>query len=161
MIKLVIRVGLLLAFGFVAILFVDAVAHARTRILTAETAQNDARLAMDYIKHILRTNDVVGRVATADNAILIRHRTAAYELDRWIYFRGGMLVEVLGEPDTRPDPDGENYEVIAKLHDFTVDFDAERMAVIVHIYYDCGDMIHVLTRIIGMRSDIGDGIIIL
>lgn len=161
MIKLVIKVGLLLTFGFVAILFVDAALHARARILATETSQNDARLAMDYIKHILRTNDVVGRVAIEDDAILIRHRTAAYELDRWIYFRDGMLVEVLGEPDTRPGSDGENYEVIAKLHDFRVAFDGERMAFIVHIYYDCGDMIHVLTRTIGMRSDIGDGIIIL
>ena len=165
MIKLVAKVGVALLFGFVAIMFVQEGAGVRERILAAEDAQNEARLAIDFASYTLRTNDVTGRVAIASvervnrDAILIRHRTATDEFDRWIYFEGTHLIERQTEPGEQPSQGA--YIIIASLYDFSVTYDSEYSVISIKASYEYNGTIRQLTKTIGMRSDRGDGIIIL
>ena len=165
MIKLVVKVGVALAFAFVAITFMQEGIGVRERILAAEDAQNEARLAMDFVSYTLRSNDITGRIAIAPmerigtDAILIRHRTAVEEFDRWIYFEGGKLVERQADPSEQPST-GE-YTIIAVLHDFRVTYDSVRSVISIEASYEYNGTIRQLTKMIGMRSDRGDGIIIL
>ena len=163
-IKLVIRTAFVILFGFLAIMFTSSGADARLRIMNTAHAQADARIALNYINDMLRTNDVIGRVEivnqerTGRASLLIRHRTAAYEIDRWIYFEGGRLLEAQVEPGEQP---GFDNEVIANLYDFQIIYDAERSAVNVYIYYEHSGAVRRIAMFIGMMSDRTDGVIIL
>ena len=165
MIKLVIKVGIVLGFWLVAILLVQEGMQVRERILAAENAQNEALIAIDHISYTLRTNDVVGRVKISRvehinaDGILIRHRTATDEFDRWIYFENGKLVEAKAEPGEQPDL--AEYIVIADLYDFKVTDDLARSVISIEVSYEYNGTIHRITKVIGIRSDRGDGIIIL
>jgi len=165
MIKFVIKVGVALIFAVVAIVFVHESTGVRERILAAEIAQSEARTAIDYISYTLRTNDVTGRIAIAPierisrDAILIRHRTAVEEFDRWIYVEDGNLIERQAEPGEQPSS-GE-YTIIARVYDFRVTYDHIRSVISIEISYEYNGATRQLTKTIGMRSDLGDGIIIL
>ena len=165
MIKLAIKIGVALVFGLVAILFVQEGVQVRERILAAENAQSEALIAIDRVSYMLRTNDVVGRVEIAAvedinaDGVLIRHRTAADEYDIWTYFENGQLIEVRAEPGEQPSP--VEYIVIASLYDFRVTYDSVRSVISIDVSYEYNGTIRTITKMIGMRSDRGDGIIIL
>jgi len=165
MIKLVIKVGVALVFGLVAILFVQEGVQVRERMLAVESAQSEALIAIDYISYTLRTNDVIGRVEVSrvehinTDGILIRHRTAMDEFDRWIYFENGKLIEARAEPSEQPS--GAEYIVIANLYDFRVTYDAVRSVISIEVSYEYSGTIQRVTKVIGMRSDRGDSVIII
>ena len=54
-----------------------------------------------------------------------------------------------------------NYTIIAELYDFEIEYDTDRNAIVLHLYYEHGSEIRVLTKIISLRSDRSDGIIVL
>lgn len=167
-VKIVTMTALILFFGFIAILFVRSGEQTMQRILAAGNAHTYARMAADHINVSIRTNDVIGRVdieyigRTGRNGLLIRHRTAAADFDKWIYFEDGYLLEMQTEPGESPElRRHNNYTIIAELYDFEIMYDTERNAVVLHLYYEHGGEIRVLTKIISLRSDRSDGIIVL
>jgi len=163
-IKLVVKVMFVLLFGFIAAWFVQSGEEARLRILATESAQTDARIALDHINDMLRTNDVVGRVEIAyvdrvgRASILIRHRTAAYNMDRWIYFEDGRLLEAQVLPGEQPSAE---YTIIAGLYDFQIVYDSLRSVVVINIAYEHSGGVRRITTVVGLRSDRTEGVVIL
>jgi len=159
MVKLAVRTAFVIAFSFVAVLFVQSGLETRTRILAAENARYEAHHALEYINYIIRTNDVTGRIETAhlartsETALIIRHRAAAEDFDRWIHFEDGQLREMHSPPGEQPT--GE-YIIIAKLYNVQIDYDPARRAVVVQVDYMQGETVSSITRVIGIRSERGD-----
>ena len=152
-------------FGLFALSLIASGAGVSERIAGNIDAQQDARLALNYVNVRVRQNDAVGRVEVATiprteaHGILIRHRTAAADFDRWIYFENGRLLEALTDPGQYP-----LYALstaIAEIYSFNVSYQSGRNIVDIAIEYEYNGEIQYVSKAIRLRSDRSDGIIIL
>lgn len=163
--KFILAVLFMIFLGIAALALIQSGDLAVERVAESKNSQAGARIAASYINARLRMNDAIGRVEvaridrTGGSGILIRHRTAAADFDRWIFFENGRLLEALTDPGAQPQL--MNAAVIAELYDFEITYDKRRGAVSLRIDYEHESQIQTIVTIIGFRSDRAEGIIIL
>ena len=153
-------------FGALALAFIQSGRAAGQRIIDGTNSQGDARVAASFINAQIRMNDAIGRVEISRidgigrDGILIRHRAAAADFDRWIYFEDGKLLEAITIPYEQPV--SELATAIAYIYSFRVSYDKDRGIITAHIGYEHNDAeIQVITITIALRSERTEGIIIL
>jgi len=155
-VELIMVMVLIIIFAVLGAAFTQSAAAAGKSIAANNTAQADARIAISYVNVRLRMNDAAGRIEivplerTGRDAIVIRHRTSGADIDRWIYFEDGALLEALTDPGMMPEPLLST--VIARLDNFEVAFDEERGRLFLTIEYELNNEIQRITSTMAFRS---------
>lgn len=133
LIELLLVMMLLLVFGVTIFTLIYSGSETYERISNNKNAQSDARIALSYLNVKLRQHDYADGIAvkpfpgTGQNALVLYDYNVDGDLETWIFWSEGKLLECLISPGDVPD-EALSFTIV-DIEGFQISYDENHQAV--------------------------------